>query len=192
MPVDEKKIVAALEKQTKALELMLRPFVIVDVFPRRSINMLYFRVRNVGQTPAYNIKVRPTKDIPFRKKKSSELEFFKNKIGVLGPKEEISFLYDSAIELFNRENSILEFDVSVSYVDEEKISYKNAISINIEMFKDLAFELPPMSLLASDIERLRSETERIARSIDRIEQRQMRENSKKISASKSNSKEDAQ
>src|SRR3990172_9386295 len=104
-------------KQTEVLARLTRPYVIVDIYPRRSVNTLYFRIRNTGLTPAFNIRTKIHPPIPLRQRLSSELNIFSRPVGVLGPKEELSFFFDSAIELFSRENPIFQFDVGLEYSD---------------------------------------------------------------------------
>jgi len=91
VPFGIKKIFAGLSNQVNLFEKLVRPYVIVDVYPKRSINMLYFRIRNVGKIPAYQITVAPKEEIPFRKQSSSDLLIFQNPISAIGPGEEISF-----------------------------------------------------------------------------------------------------
>ena len=129
----QERLIQAINKQTEALEKLARPYVIVDVYPRHSVNVLYFRVRNVGYTPAYNIRVRMDPPVPFRQRMSSDLNFFKQAVGALGPSEEISFFFDSAIELFERENPVLQFEVTLEYSDLDKVAYNETISINLSL-----------------------------------------------------------
>ena len=61
----QESVAETLKKQTQLLDKLVRPYVIADVYPRRPVNMLYFRIRNVGRTPAYNIRVNVNPPIQF-------------------------------------------------------------------------------------------------------------------------------
>lgn len=113
----ETKLLEAIERQTESLKRLTRPQVIADVFPRHFVNSLYFRIRNVGNVPAYEIRITIDPPVPFRKRISSNLGFFNSPIPVLGPREEIAFFFESAVDLFNQPNPVLSFKTHVEYVD---------------------------------------------------------------------------
>lgn len=165
-----KKILDVAINQTSLTEKLVRPYVILDVYPKRSINMLYFRIRNVGKTPAYQIAVTPKEVIPFRKQSSSDLPIFQNPISALGPGEELSFFYESAIELFSRENPILKFYISAEYYDSTKHRYHDNFYLNLEIFKGLSLDMPASDRLVKELERIQRDIEKISRSVDRIAQ----------------------
>jgi len=175
----EEALIEAINKQTKILQTLTRPYVIVDVFPKRVINMLYFRVRNTGKTPAFKIFVAPTDEIPFRKGNSSDILFFQNPITALGPGDEISFFYNSAIELFSKVNPILKFSVEVKYQDIEEQHYSNIFNINIEMLKGLSLDLVVNDRIERTLEQIQKEIEKISRSVDRFVQYQEEKDIKK-------------
>lgn len=162
-----------IRQQTEALEKWIRPHVIVDVYPRWFVNMLYFRVRNVGQTPAYNIRVTIDPPIPIRHRTSSDLNLFQHPISVIGPHEEISFFFDSAIELFRREDAVLQFDVKLEYMGPDGEEYENLIAVNIDLLRDLSIELPADDKIVERLERLQKEVETVARYVDRLHQREL-------------------
>ena len=155
-------------KQTEVLARLTRPYVIVDIYPRRSVNTLYFRIRNTGLTPAFNIRTKIDPPIPLRQRLSSELNIFSRPVGVLGPKEELSFFFDSAIELFSRENPIFQFDVGLEYSDADNATYQQTIHIDIELLKNLAIELPATDKIADELGRIQKELEKLARYTDRL------------------------
>lgn len=163
----------AIEKLTEALTDITRPYVIVDVYPRRSVNMLYFRIRNVGYTPAFNISAKIDPPIPFRKRSSAELSIFSRAIGTIAPKEEISFFFDSAVELLNREKPLLQFDVLLEYSDTHDVFYRQTIHIDIEVLKNLSLELPALDKVTGELEQIHKDLEKIARYTEHLLQEEM-------------------
>jgi len=164
----QKLILNLLAKQTEILERIARPYVIVDVYPRRYVNMLYFRVRNVGQTPAFNIRMTPEPPIPIVGRLSSELNIFQQPIGVLGKEEEISFFFNSAIELLSKEDATLQFEVRLEYTDSNGSLYKQLLPVNDDLLRNLSLELPAADRILEKLERIQKEIERIARYADRL------------------------
>jgi len=164
----QKLILNLLAKQTEILERIARPYVIVDVYPRRYVNMLYFRVRNVGQTPAFNIRMTPEPPIPIVGRLSSELNIFQQPIGVLGKEEEISFFFNSAIELLSKEDATLQFEVRLEYTDSNGSLYKQVLPVNVDLLRNLSLELPAADRILEKLERIQKEIERIARYADRL------------------------
>ena len=153
----------ALHKQVDLLGKLVRPYVIADVYPRRSVNMLYFRIRNVGRTPAYDIRVDVNPPIRFRGRSSSELNIFARSIGVLGPGEEISIFFNSALELFNTDDSILQFEIELEYADSDETRYTTTISIDIDLLRGLAVELPATDKILDELDRIHGKIGEIAR-----------------------------
>ena len=191
LPFFIKNIFEALNNQTKSLEQMIRPYVIVDIYPKRSINMLYFRIRNVGQSPAYKISIIPETDIPFRKRHSSDLPIFQNPISAIGPGEELSFFYESAIELFSKEDPVLEFSVCAEYCDTSKKKYHDDFFINLGIFKGLSLDMPASDRLVSELERIQRELEKLSRSVDRIVQNELSKDLEEVPNKYSPVKEDS-
>jgi hypothetical protein len=130
-------------------------------------------LRNTGTTPAYNINLGIEPSITIRNKISSELNIFRKPIPVLGAKEEISFFFDSAIELFNKENHLTEFSVHLKYHNNENENYEETISIDIELFKDLALELPASDKLIEILDKTQKDLEKISRYIERLQTKEM-------------------
>jgi hypothetical protein len=161
-------IVDLLTRQTKILEQLARPYVIVDLYPRRYVNMLYFRVRNVGQTPAFNIRMIAEPPISIMGRLSSELNIFQKPIGVLGKGEEISFFFGSAVELMSEEEPTLQFEVKLEYVDSDGNQYKQVLPVSIDLLRNLSLELPAADKMLEQLERIKRETEKIARYADRL------------------------
>ena len=112
---EQQPVSKVLQELTDTIKHWLRPYVVVDIVPRQSINMLYFRIRNVGQVPAYNISLSVDPPISIHKREASELGIFDRGIGVLAPQDELSFFLNSAVELFNNPDAVLKFDVTVQY-----------------------------------------------------------------------------
>lgn len=167
----QKLIMNLLARQTEILERIARPYVIVDVYPRRYVNMLYFRVRNMGQTPAFNIRMTPDPPIPIVGRLSSELNIFQQPIGVLGKEEEISFFFNSAVELLSKEDATLQFEVKLEYADSNGNLYKQVLPVNVDLLRNLSLELPATDRILEKLERIQKEIERIARYVDGLRHR---------------------
>ena len=174
LPTSVQALTELVTRQTEALEGWIRPHIIVDVYPRWLVNMLYFRVRNVGQTPACSIRMTIDPAIPIRQRKSSDLNVFQQPISVLGPHEEISFFFDSAIELLRKEDAVLQFDVKLEYLGPNGKEYESVMPVNIDSLRDLSIELPAADRLVERLERLQKEIERIARYVDRLDREELR------------------
>jgi hypothetical protein len=162
-----------MRQQIEMLGKWIRPYVIVDVYPRWFVNSLYFRVRNVGQTPAYHVRMTIDPPIPIRNRMSSDLRIFQQPISVLGPNEEMSFFFDSAIELLGEEGAVLQFDVKLQYAGSDSREYERIMPVNIDLLRGLAIELPATDKIIEKLERLEKEIERIARYTDHLYHREL-------------------
>jgi hypothetical protein len=169
----ESKLLEAIERQTESLRRLTRPHIITDVFPRHFVNALYFRIRNVGNTSAYGIRVTITPPINFRNHISSELGIFRSPIPALGPREEIVFFLNSAVELFNQKDAILAFKTLVNYTDVEQHQYEETFPIDIELLKGLALEMPIGDRILDELSDLRREIEKIARYAETLKDKEM-------------------
>jgi hypothetical protein len=185
-------IADSLARQTEILERMVRPYVVVDVRPRRYVNALYFRVRNVGQTPAFQIRVTPDKAVPIGRGSSSELNIFNEPISVLGTGDEISFFFGSAADLLGEEESILQFDVELRYADSNGKSYEEKISVDIDLLRGLAFELPAIDEILTKLDQTRREISKIARYAQRLSHKDMQAWARQEQASESVAKTDVE
>ncbi len=157
------ELVATLSKQMTALEHWLRPYVIVDLIPRHSVNFLYFRIRNVGQVPAYQIHLSVDPPISILDREALELNLFKRGISVLAPQDELSFFFNSALELFNDSETILQFRVTVNYAGPGGKNYVDEFMLDAELLQGLAVELPPFDKIVEQLERIKKEIEPLAR-----------------------------
>jgi hypothetical protein len=170
----EHQIMELLQEQVTLFRAWMQPLVIVDVYPRRSINLMYFRIRNVGQTPAFNIRVvvDPTLTLGTNTL-SSELNIFNQAIGVLGPKEEISFFFENAVSLSERPEIITQFQVTTTYRDLDDKEYTRTFEIDLNLLKGLAIELPASDKVVDQLERIRRDIEKLARYADRLRTREL-------------------
>ncbi len=175
----ETQLLEAIERQTESLKRFTRPQVIADVFPRHFVNALYFRIRNVGNVPAYKIRVTIDPPVHFRKRISSKLGFFNSPIPALGPREEIAFFLESAVELFNQQNPVLEFKTHVDYTDAEQNAYEQTFSIDLELLKGLALEMPITDKILDELDNIRREIEKIARYTESLRDRELYDQYKK-------------
>ena len=159
------KIFKAINNLTATTDRSIRPYIIVDILPRRSINMLFFRIKNVGKTPAYQITVTPETELVFGKKKTTDLLIFNYPISAIGPGEEISFYYDNAIELFARDNVQFDFPVKVKYADITQRYFEEKMVINTEIYKGLSIDLSPEEIALKEIQRIQYSIEKLYQTI---------------------------
>lgn len=151
-----------------ALRHWLRPYVIVDLVPRHFVNILYFRIRNVGQLPAYQIQLSVDQPITIGGKDLSKLNLFVRGIGVMAPQDELSFFFGSVLELFNKEGAILQFTVQVKYSGPGGDEYVDEYAMDAELLRQLAVELPASDKMDQQLERIKKEVERLASYADQI------------------------
>lgn len=144
------------------LKRQIRPHVLVDVFPRRHVNLLYMRIRNVGLTPAYNISVDFPAQAKMMRRPINDYKIFEG-LPVLAPGETIAFLYGSAVELFSGEDEVRRFRATVKYLDEEGHIYEEQTIVDIDVFRNLALEVD-----GHFESKLRSEFEKISRDLAEI------------------------
>jgi hypothetical protein len=119
----------------------MRPRVIVQIRPSKtSLNLLNFEIKNVGNTPAFDISCHFDPDIQYQKTdlQLSQLPIFNN-LNVLAPKEKVVFLFASAIEYFNDQSKPMETRATVSYRSDTDEKYEERISIKINQLEKVYF-----------------------------------------------------
>jgi len=136
---------------------------------------LYFRIRNVGHVPAYQIRLVVDPPISIRDRVVSELNLFQRGIGVLAPHDELSFFFDSAIELFNNPDAVLQFSIRIDYVGPDDEEYADEFPIDAELLRNLAVELPPSDKIVEQLKRIQRELERLARYADELRMQDLRQ-----------------
>jgi len=155
-------LVSAVQNQTQVLQTWLRPHVIVDLFPRRQINMLYFRVRNVGPLPAFQIKLSVDPPVMARQKSTADLNLFNDQMSVLGPHEEVSFFFDSALDMLGRDQTQRHFYVDVKYVGPNGENYHSQITVNVDILRNLALELPTADQVVDQLRDIQVQVKKMA------------------------------
>lgn len=165
--LDNKNADFLLEKKLDSLlqigKMIARPYVAIDVFPRGFVNILYMRIRNLGKTPALNVCIKFDQTFAIRGIPVSEYRIFDN-IPVLGPNDNLSFLFGSAVEILNDKDAIKQFSGHVKYADVDGIKYENPFNFDLEIYKDLvlAYDDKFEQNIKSEIERLRTEIQEIS------------------------------
>lgn len=160
-------------KQSEALERLTRPYVVVDIRPRQFVNMLYFRLKNAGRTPAHEVRMAIDPPIALRDRRSDEINAFERALPVLAPLDEIWFFFDSAVDLFNREDAPLDFQIHLCYRDADDQQYDETTRIDVEWFKGLALEIPIEDRLLTQIEKIEKHLGRLAHYVDGIRMHEM-------------------
>ena len=167
------QLARAVGEGESALRHWLRPYVIVDLVPRHHVNILYFRIRNVGQLPAYHIQLGVEEPITIAGRDPSKLNLFQRGIGVLAPQDELSFFFGSVLELFNKADAILQFTVQVKYSGPGGEGYVDEYAMDAELLRQLAVELPAPDRVIQQLEKINKEVERVADYADQLRQRDL-------------------
>lgn len=136
--LETRKSVSELKKQREISE---SPAVTVRIVPdKKHKHLLNVLIRNTGNWPAYDVKIKFDPDLPYYKSTLNNLSIFKY-LPVLEKGESIEFFFDSAKEYF-ASNNPKNSNVTISYFnkpltthndhrEEHSINYP----INLESFK---------------------------------------------------------
>lgn len=146
----------------RTLTSLERPIVIVDVFPQRRLNLLYFRIRNVGVTPAYGVRIAPSAPFMIRSQSSSDLNIFNRPVPVIAAGDAISFLFDTAAELSSRIEEYQPIRFKVEYEDIAGGNYKDTATIDITLLKGLELLTPSDERTLDKLAKLDRHIEEIA------------------------------
>lgn len=168
-----------IRQQLDVLERSVRPYILVDVYPRFFVNALYFRIRNVGQTPAYNIRLTVDPPVEMRGTSSNDLPIFCRPIPALGPAEEISFFFNTATALFAKD-SVRQFTVTVSYEDEVQREYERALGIDLDLLRGLAIEMPSAGEIRRTLDKIEKNLDKMSRYFERLRQKEVMEEHRKM------------
>ncbi len=158
-------------RQTRALEALARPYILTDVYPKQYVNTLYFRVRNVGNTPAFSIQLATDTAVPVGHEVSSNLTIFQRPIPALAPGEEIAFFLNSAVDILGKDDSVRRFVVRADYTDATGRQYQEENTIDLELLQGLAIYIPVENDLLRGVERVQRSVETISRYFDDIRRR---------------------
>jgi len=95
-------------------ELLEEPAVSLKIVPdKKDPNFLFVIMKNTGGGPAYDVSVVFTPDLKYSDSSLNQLKMFNN-MPLLDKNEEIKFFFDSAVNLFDSENS-KETTVKITY-----------------------------------------------------------------------------
>lgn len=168
-----------LRQQLDVLERSVRPYILVDVYPRFFVNALYFRIRNVGQTPAYNIRLTVDPSVEMRGTDSNDLAIFCRPITALGPAQEISFFFNTATALFAKD-SVRQFTVTVGYEDEVQREYERALGIDLDVLRGLAIEIPSADEMRRSLDKIEKNLAKMSRYFERLRNKEVMEEHRKM------------
>jgi len=145
-----------------ARETQLRPYIIVD-FEFYKIHLCDMVIKNVGNGPAFDVKIKFEPDIVYREPdiKLSDLPIFQQ-MAFFPAGKEIRFFFKSMIGQFG-EDAQNQFNVNLGYKDSGGKIYDENLSLDLTLYKNLAF------LGVKDFDDLVKTVERIAQSNDRLE-----------------------
>ena len=122
-----------------------KPIIVVDFVP--DIPFFRLRVRNTGQTMAYNIKfaVSPEPTISLGGKKSVPTEktertihFVHNGIASLAPGAELTSILGT-LDRIEEAHGVLIFTGAVRYTDASKNAYESPVDIDLRVYRDLLY-----------------------------------------------------
>ena len=122
-----------------------KPIIVVDFAP--DIPFFCLRVRNTGQTMAYNIRfsISPEPKICLGGKNSvpavkseSEINFVHNGISSLAPGAEMTSNLGT-LDRIEESHGVLNFSGKVHYSDASKISYESPVDIDLRVYRDLLY-----------------------------------------------------
>jgi hypothetical protein len=101
--------------------------------------MVFIVIKNPGQVPLRNVKIKPSSPILGLEGKTdiAKLSIFEE-IAFLAPDKEIKIFVDSYESFFrNLKDWLISFNIR--YQDEKNRSYKSKITHNLEIYADLIF-----------------------------------------------------
>jgi hypothetical protein len=127
-------------------ERVAQPDVVVFI-DHNPVNWHYMDlvIKNLGQTPAYNIRIKlpPLQVVPFENESTGEqvtTHYVPTNIAVLAPGQEWRSAWESGIEIENYEGDLPSNYVGSVHFDDkmnaDKPSFENPISLDINMFRD--------------------------------------------------------
>jgi len=118
-------------------KLERRPYIIADLdFVE---HLVWFTLKNIGRTPASNIKVRIEPELKTIDKKNVSEILFNKPIKFFPPNKEFRSFINTSIEILKDENP-QEFRIYLDYQDvERKEKFSESYLINIENQKNRSF-----------------------------------------------------
>ncbi|MBL1214777.1 MAG: hypothetical protein HND52_15570 [Ignavibacteriae bacterium] len=129
-----------LRENIQQRQFLESPFVYVSIEPdSEQGNFFFVRIRNTGNSTAYNIKVKFSNELYYINSTSiNDLQIFKN-LPVLSKDEEISFFL-SAIPEFFKFSKFYQSEVSVSYnkYPSDKYIATDKYVIDLNIYRSLA------------------------------------------------------
>lgn len=120
-----------------------RPYVLVDIV--LEADLFFIEVKNIGERPAYQVRVRwqPSFRGLGGEQATSELPLF-TELAFLAPGRAIRTLLDTRMAYFHR-GEPTRLRAAVSYQDERRRKYQHTIPHNLEIYRDLVLPIQSKS-----------------------------------------------
>ena len=120
-----------------AAQAVSRPEVIVEFLFDKGL--FFIAVRNIGNRPAHEIKIKFDKKFsgPNKEREISSSALFRG-LPFLGPQREISFFLDHSSSYFSRKQPT-KISAQVAYSDPEGQKYQTKIDHDLEIYRELPY-----------------------------------------------------
>lgn len=139
------------------------PAVSVRLIPHhKNINFYYWSIKNTGNSPAYDIKIKVNPDIKYKETTINKLNIF-NRLPILEKGEEISFFYNSVVNYLESDSPKM-VKAHVTYYTTPKES-KGSRKITRDFDIDFEERLGLLHLAKKDINDLVKEMEELKQAL---------------------------
>ena len=132
-------------KMVQEMQRQREPAVTVKIIPDKvSFNFFNVWIKNTGGSPAYDISIKFTPDLPYAKTTLNNMNAMKH-LPLLDTGEEIEFYFDSAVTYFTNPQNPVTSKIDITYYSSPKSlmkkskEYKRNYSINLEERKGQRF-----------------------------------------------------
>lgn len=147
-----------LDKMKKESSLESRPYIISDFTSEKS--ELGFYVKNIGKTPAKNVKVSIEPDIIKYNNDSLNQDIFGNKIEFFPPDKIVETTINSTSDYFksNPDNYV----VTLNYTDSFNVKYSEKILLDLNHHKKQSY------VVETDLKKIGENLEKLNRTLSKI------------------------
>jgi hypothetical protein len=150
--------VGQVKEAQRLREQQSRPYVIVDFEFERWL--VYLVIRNIGRTPARNIRVafdRKLETTLTKRRDINEAAAFSRPISMLAPERAIRIRFDSVPQRLEKKLPLV-YGVDVSYQDERGQTYSDpTFTLDLSTYEDAAVDPKGLPELVSEMESIQRE-----------------------------------
>jgi hypothetical protein len=149
-----------LSEARKARQDQIRPYVIVDFTFRQWL--IYISIRNVGKSPAYNVRVtfdKPLESTIESRANINDFAAIAKPIPMLAPGRDIRVFFDSSFARLADDSSLpLAYTASVAYTNGKgKVQKDPPCHLDLAAYNETAVEFDYLEKLAKETEEIRKE-----------------------------------